>query len=86
MMGAALTSVYGWVLLRLMVKDNVVSPLMANGGSMLIGSAMALLHSLSVEAWTPLPIAPGGSLPFLGWTVVMALVSNVICYNLYAVF
>ena len=32
-MGAALCSVYGWVILRLVVKDHAISPLMANGAS-----------------------------------------------------
>lgn len=83
MVGAALASVYGWVLLRLVVKDNGVSPLMANGSSMLIGAAMAFIHSLFVESWTPIPVASGSLVPFLGWTLLMAFVSNIICYNLY---
>lgn len=82
-MGAALASVYGWVLLRLMVKDQMVSPLMANGSSMLIGGAMAFLHSMVVESWTPTPVAQGSLAPFLGWTLFMAFISNIICYNLY---
>jgi drug/metabolite transporter (DMT)-like permease len=83
MIGAALASVYGWILLRLVVKDHAVSPLMANGSSMLIGAAMAFGHSFFVESWTPTPILAGSMIPFLSWTVFMALISNVICYNLY---
>ena len=83
MIGAALTSVYGWVLLRLMVKDHQVSPLMANGSSMLIGSVMAFSHSFFVESWSPTPILAGTMTTFLGWTLLMAFVSNIICYNLY---
>ncbi len=45
-MGAAICSVYGWILLRILVKDQAVSPPMANGSSMLIGGLFAL---------TPLP-------------------------------
>ena len=81
--GAALASVYGWVLLRLVVKNNEVSPLMANGSSMLIGALMAFGHSFFVESWSPTPIATGSMMPFLSWTLVMAFVSNIICYNLY---
>ena len=83
MIGAALASIYGWVLLRLVVKDNEVSPLMANGSSMLIGAAMAFGHSFFVESWNPTPIAAGSMVPFLGWTLFMAFISNIICYNLY---
>ena len=83
MVGAALASVYGWILLRLMVKDHNISPLLANGGSMLIGGALALVHSMFVDSWNPTPIMQGTYLPFIGWTLVMTLISNIICYNLY---
>ncbi len=83
MIGAALASVYGWILLRLVVKKSEVSPLMANGSSMIIGSIMAFGHSFFVESWNPTPVVAGTMMPFLGWTVLMALVSNVVCYNLY---
>lgn len=82
-MGAALTSVYGWVILRLIVKDQSVSPLMANGTSMLIGGALALIHSLFVDNWNPLPIVSLQIGPFLQSTLIILLVSNILCYNLY---
>jgi drug/metabolite transporter (DMT)-like permease len=82
-MGAALASVYGWVILRLIVKDRSVSPLMANGSSMLIGGSLALIHSFFVDSWTPTPIATGSVLPFLQSTLIITLISNIICYNLY---
>ncbi len=83
MVGAALASVYGWVLLRLIVKEHQTSPLMANGSSMLIGAIMAFAHSFFIESWTPTPVIPGAMLPFLSWTLFMAFISNIICYNLY---
>ena len=55
--GAALTSVYGWILLRIVVKDQATSPIMANGTSMLIGGLLAFIHSYTVESWTPTPVA-----------------------------
>ncbi len=82
-MGAALTSVYGWVLLRLIVKDESFSPLMANGSSMFIGGIFALITSYFVDSWAPLPVAAGNYLPFLQQTLLMTLISNIICYNLY---
>lgn len=82
-MGAALCSVYGWVLLRLVVKDSAVSPLMANGTSMLLGGGIALVHSLFTDSWTPLPIAEGGTSVFLKTTLAMTVISNLLCYNLY---
>lgn len=81
--GASLFSVYGWVILRLVVKDNAVSPVMANGSSMLIGGAMALAASLLVDTWSPVPIAAGKMGSFLTGTLGMTLLYNIICYNVY---
>ncbi len=81
--GAAMSSVYGWVLLRLIVKDQMISPAMANGGSMMIGGILAFLHSLFSDSWNPTPIAAGSFAPFFGWTLLMAFISNIVCYNLY---
>ncbi|MCB1110547.1 MAG: DMT family transporter [Chlamydiia bacterium] len=82
-MGAALFSVYGWVLLRIIVKNQTLSPLYANGYSMLLGGTMAFIHSFFVDPWTPVPIATGQVLPFIQGIVTMTLVSNILCYNLY---
>lgn len=83
LIGAALCSVYGWVLLRLLVKDQNISPTFANGISMLIGGAMALVHSLLVDNWTPFPVAANNLIPFLQGSFLMTFISNIICYNLY---
>ncbi len=81
--GAALVSVYGWVLLRVLVKNQMVSPLYANGYSMLLGGALALLHSFFVDSYHPLPISNGQGVVFLRSVTLMVLISNVLCYNLY---
>ncbi|MDX8431434.1 MAG: DMT family transporter [Candidatus Algichlamydia australiensis] len=81
--GAALFSVYGWVLLRMSVKEDSVSPLMANATSMLIGGAMALGHSFLTESWTPTPVLAGSWWPLTKVMLLSALLSNVIGYNLY---
>lgn len=83
MMGAALCTVYGWVILRLIVKDSTVSPMMANGASMLLGGLFALGHSYLVESWSPLPFSAGNFNAFLQGTLIMTLISNILCYNLY---
>jgi drug/metabolite transporter (DMT)-like permease len=83
MMAAALCSVYGWVLLRLIVKNSTVSPMMANGASMLIGGGFALFHSYLVEGWNPIPVSAASMGPFVQGTLIMTLISNIICYNLY---
>ena len=84
---AALCSVYGWVLLRLLVKDKnekkALSPLTANSYSMLIGGSFALIHSLFVDNWSPFPIVAKGSATFIQGIFLMTFVSNILCYNLY---
>ncbi|MCB1072820.1 MAG: DMT family transporter [Chlamydiia bacterium] len=82
-MGAALFSVYGWVLLRIIVKKQTLSPMYANGYSMLLGGTMAFVHSLFVDHWNPIPVAAGHMTPFIQGIVLMTLVSNILCYNLY---
>lgn len=82
-MGAALFSVYGWVILRLMVKDNEFSPMMANGGSMLLGGIMSLIASLCIDTWQPVPIAAGGVGTVVLGTIGMTFLYNIFCYNLY---
>jgi len=83
MIAAAVCTVYGWILLRLLVKDTTLSPLMANGGSMLLGGLFALLHSYLVESWNPLPVTPANYAAFGQKLLIMTLISNIICYNIY---
>lgn len=78
---AAVCSVYGWIILKQLVNDNGLSPMTANGMSMFIGGACALGHSYCVENWNPLPVT-NYSL-FIECTLLLILISNLICYNLY---
>lgn len=80
---AASCSVYGWILLKQLVKDEGLSPLTANGISMLIGGIMALSHSYVAENWNPLPMTQ--FVPVLECTIALVIISNLICYNLYGV-
>jgi drug/metabolite transporter (DMT)-like permease len=82
-MGASLASVYGWILLRITVREHALSPIQANSVSMCIGGALALLHSLCIDRWDPLPIAAGHGGSFALNLGLMMLISNLICYNLY---
>lgn len=79
---AVLSSVYGWTLLKKLISEYKYSPLMANGISMTLGGALALLHSYFMgESWNPIPVSNMG--PFLQNTFYMCLISNIVCYNLY---
>lgn len=79
--GAAFCSVYGWILLSQLVKENNYTPMLANGCSMLIGGAMALSHSYFAEDWNPVPVTSYA--PFIECTLLLLLVSNIIAYNFY---
>jgi drug/metabolite transporter (DMT)-like permease len=79
--GAVFASVSGWMLLQHLVTKDGCSSVQANGVSMLIGGFFALIHSSAFEVWKPIPV--NDMQAFLGWTVVLIVVSNFVCYNLY---
>jgi drug/metabolite transporter (DMT)-like permease len=82
MLGAVFFSTYGWILLKKLASEFKHSPLLANGISMTIGGIFALVHSyFSGESWDPIPVTQ--LQPFLINSLIMCLVSNIICYNLY---
>ncbi len=78
---ATITSVYGWVLLRKLGKDDGMSPIMANGTSMVVGGLFALIHSGISDTWNPTPIS--NYLGFFQGVFLIIIISNLICYNLY---
>lgn len=78
---AALSSVYGWILLRKLVTERQRPPVVVNGYSMVLGGIMALLNSGAVEEWNPVPVLE--AIPFLESAVLLVIISNFICYNLY---
>jgi drug/metabolite transporter (DMT)-like permease len=80
-MMAAICSVYGWILLKQLVNEDQLSPIMANGVSMFVGGALALGHSLIIEDWNPFPVT--NYTIFFECTMLLILISNLICYNLY---
>ena len=83
LIGAVLFSVYGWVLLRVNLKNTEITPVMATGTSMFFGGGLALLHSFFYDTWAPVPIAPGGAFTVVKWIVIMTFLFNIICFNVY---
>lgn len=80
-MVAAISSVYGWIVLKQIVTDSGHSPMIANGFSMTIGGAMALFHSAVAENWSPVPV--NNWLIFMECALALIVISNLVCYNLY---
>lgn len=80
--GAVFCSVYGWIMLKKVMQEYKYSPLVANGLSMTVGGVLALIHSyVAGESWAPLPVMQVQ--PFIINTLIMCVISNLICYNLY---
>jgi len=77
---AVFASAYGWILLRQLVAEEGLSPLYANGFSMLLGGLMALLHSGATETWNPLPVTH--MYPFALCFIALLVISNGLAYNL----
>lgn len=82
-LAAAVISAVGWMTMRVMVKTQGASSVLANAYSMAFGGILSLGHSYLVESWNPLPITDYA--PFLQWFLLLTLISNLISYNLNAV-
>jgi drug/metabolite transporter (DMT)-like permease len=88
---AVIFSVYGWILLRILVKgknntsekEKPISPLTANSLGMLIGGIFALIHSLISDTWLPIPIKTNEGFHFIQGVFAITMISNIVCYNLY---
>ncbi len=80
LIAATIASVYGWIVLRKLGKEGM-NPIMSNGAAMVLGGVFALIHSGISESWNPLPVTEIGA--FMKPVVMIILVSNLICYNLY---
>jgi drug/metabolite transporter (DMT)-like permease len=83
MYGAVFSSAYGWIVVRQLVKEYDYSPALINGVGMIGGGLLALVSSYFLEAWHPLPV---NSVPlFIGYTILIVLVANILFLNLYSV-
>ncbi len=81
MFGAVLSSVYGWILIRQLVKEHDYSSALINGVGMLGGGILAFLTSFFYEGWQPLPIAD--ITHFVYYTILIVIVANIVFSNLY---
>jgi drug/metabolite transporter (DMT)-like permease len=81
MIGAVVSSAYGWIVLRRLVKDKGYSPIFVNGFGMFFGGLLALVTSYYVEGWIPSPVTQW--VPFIQSTILIIIVANIMFYNLY---
>ncbi len=71
---------YSWIIMRKLVREKSYAPSMINGMTMFIGGIMALTTAYFVEG--PQPMGDPGA--FLSLLILVILISNIICHNLYA--
>lgn len=81
---ATFCSTYGWIVLRILVKNKSISPLVVNGIGMVLGSIIAFTHSLIFDAWNPIPVHAENFSSFMSSILLMTIISNLVCYNLYS--
>ena len=72
---------YSWVIIQKIVRTYDLSPFLINGINTLVSGLLALSLSFIIE--TNHTIAK--PLEFIGWLALIITVTNLICYNLYAV-
>ena len=77
---AVVSSAYGWVLLRALMKKGY-SPIVANGIGMFFGGVIALGTSYLTETWSPSPVTCWAN--FMQATILIVVVANLLFYNLY---
>lgn len=82
MVAASICTVYGWILLRIILQKGVPI-LVANGLSMTIGAVVALTHSFLSESWSPFPVQAENSSSFIQGILIMTVISNLVGFNLY---
>lgn len=78
---AVISSAYGWIVLRELVKDRQYSPIFVNAFGMFFGGLGALITSYFFESWHPTPVTQW--CPFIQLTLLIILVANILFYNLY---
>jgi drug/metabolite transporter (DMT)-like permease len=78
---AVICSVYGWIIVRQLVKTHGYSSEIVNGISMAGGGLLALGASTLFETWQPVPVSDWHQ--FILYTVLIMVVSNLIFSTMY---
>lgn len=80
MLCAVMSFSYGWIVMKKLVLHSKASPFAINGISMFFGGICALLVSGAFEVNQTIS-SPSH---FFMWLALIILITNVICYNMYA--
>lgn len=82
LVGATAFAMYGWVVLRDLVKEQKMDPIGANAWAMLFGGLACFIHSIFSDVWNPIPIF--NPTAFIASISILVVISNLICSNLYS--
>lgn len=80
-LGAVISSAYGWIVMRKLVKEGGYEPALINGIGMFFGGVLALGTSFITESWVPSPVSNWHN--FIELTLLIVVVANLLFYNLY---
>ena len=80
LLGAVISAAYAWFIVKELLNKGY-SLLLINGIAMMFGGLGALLTSFFVEGWNSSTIVSFG--PFIGWTMLLVFVANIVVYNFY---
>ena len=81
LLGTVTAFAYSWIVIQKIVKTYRVSPFLLNGINMFCGGVLAMIVSLIFETNHTIS-AP---IEFAWWLLIIIIITNFICYNLYAV-
>jgi len=79
---ASFCTAFGFVLMRVMAKEEVISPYLFNGVSMMLGGIFSFIHAGFVET-TPY-VLPENYMRFAVLAFFTSFILNVVCFNLCA--
>ncbi len=72
----------GWIFMKKLITDYKHSYVFVNGVGMFLGGLIALVHSHFCEIW-PSAESLIHNVPFVRSMLLLILIGNIICYNLY---
>jgi drug/metabolite transporter (DMT)-like permease len=79
-LGSVALHSYCWIIVRTLVKEKHYTPMMVNGIGMISGGILALITSYYFDGLFPV----SNPVMYAKWFVVIVIISNIICHNLYA--
>ncbi len=80
---AVISSCIGWIIMKKLTSHYKYSYIFVNGVAMLFGGILMLISSQLTEKWPPL-LTLFSTWGFWRPMILLILIANIICYNLYA--